>query len=141
MNHQVIIPANASRFYIIKTLIAFIWNLPADKAVLATFTDYKPERTLTQNKAMHKYFSLLANAFNDAGYTVEKVLTKPLNISWTEHLVKDILWRQVQEAMYGKKSTKELERVEVSKVYEEINNYTASSLGVHVPFPSKENKS
>jgi len=140
VNHQVIIPANASRFYIIKTLIAFILNLPADKAVLATFTNYESNRTISQNSAMHKYFGLLATAFNDAGYTVQKVLTKPLNISWTQSLVKDILWRQVQDAMLDKESTAKLDRAEVSKVYEEINNYTASQLGIHVPFPSKDNQ-
>ena len=140
MNHQVIIPANASRFYIIKTLIAFILNLPADKAVLATFTNYESNRTISQNSAMHKYFGLLATAFNDAGYTVQKVLTKPLNISWTQSLVKDILWRQVQDAMFDKESTTKLDRAEVSKVYEEINNYTAEKLGIHVPFPSKDNQ-
>lgn len=140
LNHQVIIPADATRFYIIKTLVIFIWNLPAGKAVQATFTDYDATRTPTQNKAMHKYYRLLANAFNDAGYTVQKVLTKPLNISWTENLVKDILWRQVQEAMFDKESTTKLSTAEVSKVYEEINNYTATKLGVHVPFPSKDNQ-
>lgn len=137
MNHQLIIPANSTRLAIIKALIVFLWKLPEDKEFEVVITDFNPTRTLTQNKAMHKYFGLLATAFNDAGYTVEKVLTKPLNISWTQHLVKDILWRQVQAALLGKESTTKLETSEVSQVYEEINNYTSSQLGVHVPFPDK----
>lgn len=140
MNHSVVIPANSSRIAIVKALITFLWNLPQDKAFSVEVTDYEPARTLTQNKAMHKYFGLLSTAFNDAGYTVEKVLTKPLNISWTANLVKDILWRQVQTAMLDKESTAKLSRQEVGQVYEEINNYTASKLGVFVPFPNKEDK-
>jgi hypothetical protein len=110
----------------------------AGEIVVAKYSASK-QRTLQQNAAMHKYFELLAKAFNDAGYTVHKVLTKPLEISWSKDLVKYILWHTVQSALFGKKSTKNLDIKEVSQVYEEINNHTSSKLGVHVPFPDKEN--
>lgn len=138
MNHQITIPANNSRLVIIKAFIVFLWELPKDKAFDVAVTVSDRSRTLTQNKAMHKYFKLLSDKFNDAGYTVQKVLTKPLEISWTESLVKGLLWKQIQDAMYDKESTARLSTNEVSKVYEELNNYTASKLGVHVDFPSKD---
>lgn len=138
MNHQITIPADSNRLSVIKALIVFLWKLPKDKAFDVAVTSHKAQRTITQNKAMHKYFTLLANAFNDAGYTVEMVLTKPLDISWTDNLVKDILWRKIQIALFDKSSTTQLEKSEVSKTYEELNNYTASTLGVHIPFPNKD---
>jgi len=122
---------------VIKAFIVFLWNLPKDQEFDASVVKHKKKRTITQNKAMHKYFTLLANAFNDAGYTVEMILRKPLNISWTDNLVKDILWRQVQQAQLEKKSTTELDTNEVSKIYEEINRYTSEEKGIHIPFPSK----
>lgn len=137
MNHQITIPANGNRLAIIKAFIVFLWKLPADKAFDVAVTDHKKKRTPTQNKAIHTYFTLLADAFNDAGYTVEMVLTKPLNISWTDSLVKDILWRKIQSKLFSKESTTQLETHEVSHIYEEINNFTSERLGVHVPFPDK----
>lgn len=96
------------------------------------------QRTLTQNAAMHKYFELLANALNDAGYTVAKVLTKPIEMSWTPSLVKDLLWRRIQDAVVNKLSTKQLERVECSIVYDEINKIMIENYGISVTWPSKE---
>tara|TARA_B100000809_G_scaffold152980_1_gene150360 strand:+ start:29 stop:445 length:417 start_codon:yes stop_codon:yes gene_type:complete len=98
----------------------------------------KPQqRTYLQNNAIHQYYRLLANAFNDAGFTVEKTLSKPLDISWSETLVKELIWRPVMSALTDKDSTSELVTSEVNVIYEEINNYTASK-GVHVAFPSRE---
>lgn len=96
------------------------------------------QRTLTQNAAMHKYFELLANALNDAGYTVAKVLTKPIEMSWTPSLVKDLLWRRIQDAVVNKLSTKQLERVECSIVYDELNKIMIENYGVTVAWPSQE---
>jgi hypothetical protein len=95
-------------------------------------------RTLTQNAAMHKYFELLANELNAGGFTVQKVVTKPLDISWSKHLVKEVLWRQVQEALFGKESTARLIKAEVSQVYQEVDRCVSSLTGVHVEFPSRE---
>lgn len=101
--------------------------------------DYSPskQRSLKQNSSLNRYCSLLSNAFNEAGLTVEETLSKPLNISWSQLLVKELIWRRIQLALTGKKSTKDLDTVEVSQVYEEINNFTATDKGISVPFPSR----
>ena len=97
----------------------------------------KPQqRTYLQNNAIHQYYRLLANAFNDAGFTVEKTLSKPLDMSWSAPLIKDLIWRPVMFAITNKKSSTDLTASEISVVYEEINKYTASK-GVHVPFPMR----
>lgn len=93
------------------------------------------QRTLTQNKAIHKYFEMLADALNDGGYTIAKVITKPLELSWSKHTVKEILWRTVQKAILDKESTTKLERAEVSKVYDELNNIMSARYGINVRFP------
>jgi len=97
----------------------------------------KPQqRTALQNNAIHKYFRLLSTSFNDAGFTVEKTLSKPLDMSWSETLIKELIWRPVMFAITDKKSSTDLTASEISVVYEEINKYTASK-GVHVPFPMR----
>lgn len=98
------------------------------------------QRTLTQNAALHRYFELLADSLNDSGYTIAKVLTKPLNISWSKHTVKELLWRPVQNAILDKKTTTRLKRFEVTQVYDELNNIMSTRYGLSVEFPDAHSK-
>ena len=98
------------------------------------------QRTLQQNKALHKYFELLAQELNAAGYDMRRTLKPGVDIPWTSDLVKQYLWKGIQEAMLGKESTTELTSAEIDKVYETLNRPLAETTGVHVPFPSEETK-
>lgn len=93
-------------------------------------------RTIRQNSAIHKYFELLADELNNAGYSMMKVLNHEAEIPWTPASVKEHLWRPIQKAQLGKESTTKLETKEVGEVYETLNRHIAEKLGVHVPFPS-----
>jgi len=105
--------------------------------------DVKGERCLRtelQNRSLHLYFTLLATAFNEAGLTVMvvlKALFKTPNFAWSAHLIKERIWREVQEQTLGTTSTTKLETVGVSMIYDSINRATSDKLGVSVPFPDK----
>lgn len=104
-------------------------------------TDKKEEqRTKLQNRAMHKYFSLLSESLNAAGYDVSKTLRHDIDIPWNESLVKELLWRRPQIAITGKESTTELNTKEVSEVYEILNKHLGEKLGIHVPWPRNKEK-
>ena len=107
-----------------------------DKAVKVSVKSAKA-RTLTQNKAIHKYCSMLAEAFNDAGLDMNNVLAEGTRIPWSEERVKELIWRKVQVAALGKESTTKLETFEVSQVYDIVNRHISQTFGVFVPFPSK----
>jgi len=81
------------------------------------------KRTLTQNRSIHKYCELLSEAFNEAGLDMQTVLAEGASIPWSESKVKDDIWKKVQFAALGKKSTTELNTNEVSKVYEIVNRH------------------
>lgn len=97
----------------------------------------KQQRTLLQNKAMHKYFSILAKSLNDAGWDMKSTLKPNVEIPWTEASIKEHLWRPIQKAMLDKTSTADLHTNEMNDVYECLNRHTASKLGVSVPFPDR----
>ena len=94
-------------------------------------------RTLTQNRALHKYFILVAKALNDAGYEMRTFLKEGIEIPFTGASVKEYLWRVIQDAYLKKKSTTELDKKDIDTVYE-IMNRALSTKGVHVPFPNKK---
>ena len=107
-----------------------------DKAIKVSVKSAKT-RTLTQNSSIHKYCALLAEAFNDAGLDMQKVLAEGTSIPWSESKVKEDIWRVVQVAALGKESTTKLETNEVSKVYDIVNRHISQTFGIFVPFPNR----
>lgn len=95
-------------------------------------------RTSLQNRALHKYFSLLAEALNDSGRSIQTTLRHDVEIPWSSGSVKELLWRPIQEAMTEKQSTTTLDRMEIGQIYEVLNLHLGQKLGIHVPFPSEE---
>lgn len=96
----------------------------------------KKQRTLQQNKALHKYFTQLAEELNQAGYDMKRTLKHDVDIPWSADTVKNFLWRPIQEAQLEKESTTELDTKDIDKVYDTLNRHLGSVTGVHVPFPS-----
>lgn len=99
-------------------------------------------RTLSQNNALHLWFQLLADALNDAGYSIQHVIKFfTVELSWTKDSVKEILWRTTQKALLKKKSTTELNKQEdIDTVWEHLNRSLGEKLSIHVPFPVDENR-
>ena len=93
-------------------------------------------RTIKQNAALHKYFTLVAEALNDKQLTVKTIIKA--DIEWNSTSVKEMLWRPIQEAVLHKKSTTELKKKEIDEVYDTINLALAQKFGIHVPFPTIE---
>lgn len=99
---------------------------------------HRGQRTERQNRALHLWFTMLAAALNEAGYDMRAVLRNDRAIPWTDYNVKEFMWRPVQEAQIGKKSTTKLTTVEVDEIFNTINRFLGEKFGVHVPFPSIE---
>ncbi len=118
----------------------------ADEAVIGDKTTIvcdvkgdRSKRTAQQNKAIHKFCSLLAKAFNDSGLDMKAVLAqKEAEVSWTMDSVKDVIWRPIQLALYpDKKSTTQLETNEVDEVYRHIARHMSEKFNINQPFPSR----
>jgi hypothetical protein len=96
------------------------------------------KRTEQQNRALHKYFDLLADTLNDAGLDMKMTFKPKIDIPWTDHNVKEFLWRPIQIAVLNKKSTKDLEKTEIDKVFEVINRHLSEKFGISLDFPNSE---
>lgn len=111
------------------------------KSLWAEFHRETGIRTDNQNRALHKYFEILANELNDAGYTVQIVLKQKVDINWDKDKVKELIWRPAQEAITGKKSTTQLDKVEdITTIYEHLTRHLGEKFGIHVSFPIDPNK-
>lgn len=96
------------------------------------------QRTESQNKALHLYFTQLAEMLNDAGLDMRKVLRPSISIPWSGETIKEYLWKPVMEFQLQKSSTTEMTTKEITEVYDTINRHIGETFGITVEFPSVE---
>lgn len=94
------------------------------------------QRTLRQNRALHKLFSLLAEELNSAGFDMRRTLKPGIDIPWNAKTIKEYLWRPIQQAQLDKESTTELTTKDIDDIFDTLNRHLGEKLGVHVTFPS-----
>ena len=117
-------------------LIYYIQNMN----VGCTVEIKKNTRTQPQNKSIHLYAKMLAEKLNDAGLDKQAVYGKMksgYSVPWTMQAVKEDLWHPIQKAMFNVASTAKLDTKQVGEVYQALDRWTAESLGVTLPFPSR----
>ena len=99
------------------------------------------KRTDLQNRALHKYFRVLADALNESGSDqiafYKSLPDKGVPVPWSESAIKD-LWKVIQKAMEGVDSTTELTTAGVNRVYEVFDQKISELTAVHVEFPHEE---
>ena len=96
-------------------------------------------RTTKQNRALHKYFTLLAKKMTEQGLDMKKALKPSVEITPTMELVKDYLFRPIMKAKYDKESTTELTTIELQGVIQDLDRFFLSKHKIDIPFPSAEN--
>lgn len=96
------------------------------------------QRTDSQNKALHLFFTQLAEELNSAGLDMRKTLKPDVDIPWSGRTIKEYLWRPIMTAQTGKSSTTELTTKEIDLVFDTINRHLGEKLGIHLDFPSIE---
>ena len=101
-------------------------------------TTEKKGRTLRQNRALYKLFQLLSDKLNDAGLDLHHTLREDIEIPWTPILVKELLWKKVQQAMTKKESTTDVSSHEIDMVFGVLNRHLGEKFGIVIEFPSIE---
>jgi hypothetical protein len=106
-------------------------------------------RTMTQNRALHVFCSLLAEALNSAGkervknneppLDMRHVLKQDVEIPWSMQTVKDFLWRPIQKSITGKDSTTEITTVEPSDIHAVLARHLGEKLQFECPpWPTRD---
>lgn len=113
--------------------------LEQEVTIEITTTDKEhPQRTNAQNRALHLMFQQLADELNNKGLYIQKVLKADAEVQWTQLGVKEYLWKPIQEAIIGAKSTTQLNTKDIDKVFETINKHVGEKFGIAIEFPSVE---
>lgn len=96
------------------------------------------QRTINQNKSIHKWFDEIASECRDKGITIKVLLDvfKNEGIYPDKETIK-LLFQVVAKAMFEKSKTSELTTAELTKTAEQFTVAMAKS-GIETPFPSIE---
>lgn len=92
-------------------------------------------RSLKQNNALHRYFSLVSIELNKRGHKIDP---QNLNIDWSMTRVKELIWKEFQKIVLQKDSTRLLTKKELTEIYDFVNQYLGETFGFNVEFPNRE---
>jgi len=101
-------------------------------------TKKRTKRTKQQNKALHLYFTELADAFNAAGLDMRAVLAEEVLLDWTPQSVKAYLWRPIQKIMTDIESTADLNTRDITAIYHVLSRHIAQTFGIAIEWPSDD---
>lgn len=96
------------------------------------------KRTLSQNSALHKYFDLIAKQFHELGWTYN--YSNPftghlIELNWNTNLIKDFIWRPIQQTLFGIESTTELTSKQINDIIDVLTLHFGNS-GIKIDFPN-----
>ena len=96
-------------------------------------------RSLQQNKALHLYFTFIADQLNDKNIEYEWKGIKGMQMScdYNTTIVKDFLWRPIQQQLFNKDSTTTITTQEINEVIDILSKAFAH-IGITILFPSYE---
>ena len=96
------------------------------------------QRTTKQRNALEVYCRKVAEDLAARGCDMKQVCSLP--ITPTQVNVKENIWKPIQLAITGKRSTTDLERNEVSDVYMHMSKALAEKFQCVVAFPDRFNR-
>ena len=96
-------------------------------------------RTTTQNKALHLYFTFIADQLTEKNieYEWKGIKGMILSCNYNGQIVKDFLWRPIQKQLFKKESTTELTTIEINEIIDILSKAFAH-IGITILFPSYE---
>lgn len=110
------------------------------KSIVQSLIDNLPQkRSLQQNRALHLLFQNIAFELNRIGmeFTYNGIKGLEIQTTYTPEIVKEFLWKPLQNALLKKESTTKLTTQDINMIFEILGKYFAEK-GVVIDFPSAE---
>ena len=98
-------------------------------------------RSNQQNRALHKWLTMLSTFLNNCGLDMRTVLAHHVDMPWDTkgENAKERLFKPVLQAVSGKESTAKADRKQYNEVYQILSRHFAEKHGVTIPeWPSED---
>lgn len=110
------------------------------KSIVQSMIDNLPtKRSSQQNKALHLLFQNIAFELNRIGmeFTYNGIKGMEIQTTYTPEIVKEFLWKPLQNALLKKESTTKLTTQDINMIFEILGKWF-SEKWVVIDFPSAE---
>jgi len=120
-----------------KFFIAYIED-QLEQGIDRVYTIQKMDRTYRQNRTIHLLFRQMATALNEAGFEISHPFKPELEIPWSEHSVKDLLYRPIITSYFKVDRSSLLDAAQLSESMDILVDAVNRNTGVLVNIPSQE---
>jgi hypothetical protein len=120
-----------------KFFIAYIED-QVEQGIDRVYTIQKMDRTYRQNRTIHLLFRQMATALNEAGFEISHPFKPDLEIPWSEHSVKDLLYRPIITSYFKVDRSSLLDAAQLSESMDILVDAVNRNTGVLVHVPSQE---
>ena len=117
--------------------IAYIKD-QVEQGVERVYSIQKMDRTYRQNRTIHLLFRRMAEALNDAGFEIRHPFKPDLEIPWSEHSIKELLYRPIITSYFKIDRSSLLSTEQLSESMEILVDAVNRNTGVLVHIPSQE---
>ena len=124
--------SNTAKFF-----IAYIQD-QVEQGIDRVYTIQKMDRTYRQNRTIHLLFRQMATALNEAGFEISHPFKPDLEIPWSEHSVKDLLYRPIITSYFKVDRSSLLDTAQLSESMDILVDAVNRNTGVLVHIPSQE---
>jgi len=115
----------------------FYFNRLLEREALIELKEVRKTRTNQQNRAMHKFFTIIADELNNIGATFSYEFgSEIMELPYTSELIKETLWKPIQKALFNKDSTTEITTEEINQIIDVIT-LKFGEMGIPITFPSR----
>ena len=117
--------------------IAYIQD-QVEQGVERVYTIEKADRTYRQNRTLHLLFRRMAEALNEGGFEISHPFKADLEIPWSEHSVKDLLYRPIITSYFKVERSSLLDTAQLSESMDILVDAVNRNTGIYVQIPSQE---
>ncbi|MEI8205061.1 MAG: hypothetical protein WCH34_18730 [Bacteroidota bacterium] len=118
-------------------------NMGLSKSITKALIDNLPKKRSSQeNRALHVLFQNIAYELNRLGleFTFRGIKGMDIQTTYSPEIVKNFLWKPLQDALLKKESTTELTHNDIALIFEILGKWFAEN-GIEISFPSIESLS
>ena len=120
-----------------KFFIAYVED-QLEQGIDRVYTIEKADRTYRQNRTLHLLFRRMAEALNEGGFEISHPFKADLEIPWSEHSVKDLLYRPIITSYFKVERSSLLDTAQLSESMDILVDAVNRNTGIFVPIPSQE---
>lgn len=94
-------------------------------------------RTSQQNRALHLFFTFVADELNNLGihFVYKGLKGHDIETEWTPLTFKEFTWKPIQKTLFGTETTTKLTTSQINKIVDVIINFFGEK-GIEISFPN-----